>query len=176
MKSTPGDKPHPLRSWLNELALRNVSLKLVTDDVSHRLISWLNSVLSLNSLVMSVTRDTSQSGASTQPAPRHRAELGSAHPGSVEQHFSPLGTASRHASTTRFSVVGVAAGWPGKRHSESSPFADVSVERTPPAPHNRVAEKGTYPASHVTVHDEPIARASVQLPTAPLDGGDDASQ
>ena len=73
-------------------------------------------------------------------------------------------------------VVGVAAGWPGKRHSESSPFADVAVERTPPAPHNRVAENGTYPASHVTVHDEPIARVSVQSPTAPLDGGDDASQ
>ena len=80
---------NPTRRWgrarLNELALRNVSLKLVTDDVSHRLISWLNSVLSLNSLVMSVTRDTSQgpSGALVThgSAPdRHRAEEDRAHP------------------------------------------------------------------------------------------------
>ena len=137
VKSTPGDKPHPLRSWSNELALRNVSLKLVTDDVFHRLISWLNSVLSSNSSVMSVTRDTSQSGISTQPAPRHRAVAGSSHPGSVEQHFSPLGTASRHASTASFSVVGFAAGWPGKRHSEDG------TRRTPPLSHDRTAENGT---------------------------------
>ena len=48
-----------------------------------------------NTLAMFVTRLVSQRGMSSHPAAPHRAELGSAQFGSVEQHFHPVMFAPR---------------------------------------------------------------------------------
>mmetsp|Transcript_9046 Transcript_9046/g.40960 ORF Transcript_9046/g.40960 Transcript_9046/m.40960 type:complete len:106 (-) Transcript_9046:1426-1743(-) len=91
----------------------------VTLEVSHEPMGWLNELelkttppqddsppsQSRNNMDMSVTRLVSQSGISVHPALPHRAELGSAQFGSVEQHASPLGTAERHATTASWSAA-----------------------------------------------------------------------
>jgi hypothetical protein len=76
---------------------------LVTCEVSHDPMASLNELelkttppqyesppsQSWNNLDMSVTRFVSQLGMSSHPAAPHRAEIGSAQFGSVEQQFAP---------------------------------------------------------------------------------------
>jgi len=82
----------------------------VTDDTSQLPISWLNAWASWNSADMSVTKSVLHSGISEHPALAQRggavrSSSALAQWGSVEQHFSPDGTAARHASTAVFSAV-----------------------------------------------------------------------
>jgi len=120
--------------------------------------------LPMNRSCAAATCDTSQSGMSTHPTAPHRLIAGSGckHSLSEEQHLSPDGTASKHASTVAFSS---APSVNGQTH-----VAFVSIRLV-----HVVTPFSTYTASHVGTQDVPLTRVSVQLPTAPLRGGRDAS-
>ena len=70
-------------------------------------------------------------------------------------------------------------------HEEASPLAIANAASVQAWLHTTVfvntrlvhdiAPDSTYPASHVGTQDVPLTRVSVQLPTAPLTGGRDAS-
>jgi hypothetical protein len=131
----------------------------------HPLMSWKKLDLPANRSRASATSDTSQSGMSEHPTAPHRliAGSGSQHSLSEEQHLSPDGTASRHASTVALSSA------PSVNcHSHvASCVSDRSVHDVTPF--------STYPAWHVGTQDVPLTRVSVQLPTPPSCGGVDAS-
>ena len=114
---------------------------------------------------MLVTFSVLQSGMSTHPTAPHRliANLGCQHNLSEEQHVSPDGTASKHASTVALSSARLVNGQTHKATSVST----RSVHDVTPL--------STYPASHVGTQDVPLTRVSVQVPMAPLTGGRDAS-
>mmetsp|Transcript_363 Transcript_363/g.1652 ORF Transcript_363/g.1652 Transcript_363/m.1652 type:complete len:107 (-) Transcript_363:194-514(-) len=91
---------HEPMGWLNAKARLNMLSMSVTCAVSHLLMSSLNELGSKtpphhhpmqfrNKSDMSVTRLVSQLGMSSHPAAPHRAELGFAQFGSVEQQFAP---------------------------------------------------------------------------------------
>ena len=108
--SVTDDTSHLDRSPSNVRAPPNMIFMLVTREVSHLLISWLNDCAFWNNEVMSVTNSVFQSGMSEHPALAQRGgakgwSSGLAQWRSVEQHFSPEGTAARHASTAALSAV-----------------------------------------------------------------------
>jgi hypothetical protein len=116
---------------------------------------------------MSVTNSVFHSGISEHLALAQRGgAVGSssalAQWGSVEQHFSPDGTAARHASTAVFSAVLLV--------NMGAHIALVSTRSV-----HDVTPSSTYPVLHVGTQDVPLTRVSVQLPTAPLRGARDAS-
>ena len=102
------DTSHLDRSPSNVRAPPNMIFMLVTREVSHLLISWLNDWAFWNNEVMLVTNSVFQSGMSEHPALAQRGgakgwSSGLAQWRSVEQHFSPEGTAARrvHRSLER---------------------------------------------------------------------------
>ena len=96
---------------------------------------------------------------STHPTAPHRLIAGSGcqHSLSEEQHLSPDGTASKHASTAALSSALV-----GDVHYTQPSVSTRSVHDVTPS--------STYPASHVGTQDVPLTRVSVQLPTCAVDG------
>ena len=75
---------------------------------------------------MSVTRFVSQLGMSSHPAAPHRAELGSAQFGSVEQQFAPEVTLPRQFTTAALSAslsANGAARDPGTREQHATSIA-----------------------------------------------------
>ena len=95
------------RSPSKAVAFENIDDISVTCDVSHVEIAWLNCNLSRKSPTMLVTLPVAQFGMSTHPEMRHLRYAGSwsKHISSEEQHSSPDGTASRHASTSAFNCA-----------------------------------------------------------------------
>ena len=127
--------------------------------------AWRKLVLPANRSCASATCDTSHSGMSTHPTAPHRLIAGSKcqHFGSEEQHFFPDGTASKHASTVALSS---APSVNCQTHLATSVSTRLAHDVTP---------LSTYPVLHSGTQDVPLTRVSVQLPTAPLTGGRDAS-
>ena len=98
------------RSPSNFAAAPNMMRMFVTREVFQLPISWSNACAFWNSADMSVTNSVFHSGISEHLALAQRGgAVGSssalAQWGSVEQHFSPDGTAARHASTAVLSAV-----------------------------------------------------------------------
>ena len=127
--------------------------------------AWRKLVLPANRSCASATCDTSHSGMSTHPTAPHRLIAGSKcqHFGSEEQHFFPDGTASKHASTVALSSA-------PSVNCHSHLATSVSTRLV-----HDVTPLSTYPVLHSGTQDVPLTRVSVQLPTAPLRGGRDAS-
>ena len=121
--------------WLNAAASRNMVPMLVTEDTSQPPIGWLNAAAFSNKSPMSVTEDTSQPpiGWLNAAAPENMKCMlvteDTSH--ASMPHRAPVGSASRHASTSAFSAVLSAKTLPPRRHSYTEISCTVPPNASP---------------------------------------------